>query len=80
VLYVDRLNKLGISMERLQIRRNEMNYDPYNGQQQRFERTDLTGRHSPIYEKKIVEPAWMAVLGGVFMGACLAVMLYWGLT
>ena len=52
-----------------------MNYDPFNGSQTRFQRTDPTGRWSPLHESKIADPWWMAVLGG----ATIAVLVVIGL-
>ena len=54
-----------------------MKYDPYSGKQIGFERTDRSGRWSPIHEPT-QEAWWVAVLGGVFIGACLAITLYLG--
>jgi len=56
-----------------------MNRDPYTGTQTRFERTDRSGRYSPIHEPQVAEPWWYAVLGGAALGALLALGLYWGL-
>lgn len=53
-----------------------MNYDPYSGRQIRFERTDPTGRWSPLYE--IPEPQCMAWAGGIAMGLVFALLLFWG--
>lgn len=54
-----------------------MNYDPHSGAQMRFERTDRTGRWSPIAEDDAIpEPKWMAWIGGAAIGLLLALMLW----
>lgn len=54
-----------------------MNYDPYSGRQIRFERTDPTGRWSPIepfMEARRI--AWLPWAGGAVMGVVFAVMFF----
>lgn len=52
-----------------------MNYDPHTGAQIRFERTDRSGRWSPIYETPSApEPFWLAVLGVCVFAAIIATM------
>jgi len=54
-----------------------MHYDPYSNTQTRFERTDRSGRWSPIHEPT-AEAWWVAVLGGVLAGIVFATLLFWG--
>ena len=55
-----------------------MNYDPYNNTQTRFERTDPTGRWSPIHEPTN-EAWWVPIVGGLLMSCVLAIMAWWAL-
>jgi len=54
-----------------------INYDPWGESHapKRFERTDPTGRWSPIHEGQN-EPSWVAVLGGIAAGVFFALMVY----
>lgn len=61
-----------------------MNYDPYSNTQTRFERTDRSGRWSPLYEKpSIPSPDYMMWIGGLAFGGAFAIlmtlMLFWGI-
>lgn len=47
-----------------------MNYDPYDGKQINFERTDRSGRWSPLQEQdEIPDPIWMVAIGVVMIAA-----------
>lgn len=54
-----------------------MKHDPWNETQapQKFERTDKTGRWSPIMEDA-PDPEWLQWVGGVAAGITLALALY----
>lgn len=41
--------------------------------------TDRGSRWSPLSTPRIIEPGWYAVLGGIALGALIALGMYWGL-
>lgn len=48
-------------------------YDPYSNHQIRFERTDRTGRYSPLHVER--EPGYMPYMIGAAFAFVLAVMV-----
>jgi len=58
-----------------------INYEPWaeSHAPQRFERTDPTGRWSPVQDEITDEPFWLAIVGGVAAGIFFAAMLFWGI-
>ena len=61
-----------------------IDYDPWgeSHEPKNFERTDPTGRWSPLYEKpSVTDPEYMLWIGGLAFGGAFAVlmalMLYW---
>lgn len=51
-------------------------HDPYTGAQITFERTDRTGRYSPLVDDVPYEPWWFAVAGGVAVGVLIALAVW----
>jgi len=57
-----------------------IDYEPWGESHapQRFERTDKSGRWSPIQDEVPDEPFWFAIAGGITAGVFFAFMLFWG--
>lgn len=56
-----------------------MDYEPWDESHapRKFDRTDRTGRWSPLQERQTEnDPAWMMLLGGVVFGVLFAALLW----
>ena len=59
----------------------KINYEPWGESHapQRFERTDKSGRWSPIQDNVPDEPRWFAIAGGIAAGCFFAVLIFCGI-
>ena len=56
-------------------------HDPWHDSHKpvRYQRTDVTGRHSPLFVEEPTEPDWLPFWGGIVMGILGAVFIFWGM-
>jgi len=59
----------------------KIDYDPWaeSHAPQHFERTDNSGRWSPIQDEVPDEPFWVAIVGGIVAGWFFVWLFFWGI-